>query len=144
MGRLSAVLVILSTLSTSLQAQSSPPVQAGSALVVANPLLVLLGLLAVVGLIFALAWLLRRVGVAGAYGGQAIKVLAAVNVGSREKVLLVDVGGKQLLLGVAPGRVSSLCEFAQPVVNADLPVTDDFRARFKQVLQRQERSDHEQ
>jgi len=66
------------------------------------------GLAVVLGLMLALAWLVRRfVQVPGAGKGQ-IQVLGGVSLGSREKAVLVNVDGRRLLLGVAPGRVQTL------------------------------------
>lgn len=78
----------------------------------------LLWLMVVVGLILALAWAARRFSVINALGGQGMKVLSALPVGNRERVVLVQVGDKQVLLGVAPGQVSLLHVFDEPVVPA--------------------------
>jgi flagellar protein FliO/FliZ len=67
------------------------------------------GLLAVLAMIFALAWLLRRFGTFSRLAPGRFRVLAAVSLGSRERVVLLQAGGKQLVLGVAPGRVETLC-----------------------------------
>lgn len=78
----------------------------------------LLGLAAVVLMILLLAWLMRRFSGLAVQQG-AIKVVAGLPLGSREKVVLVQVGErKQVLLGVAPGRISTLAEFDEPVVEA--------------------------
>ncbi|MBY4675954.1 flagellar biosynthetic protein FliO [Marinobacterium arenosum] len=88
------------------------PIDAGSVMQL------LLGLAAVVVMILLLAWLMRRFGGLAVQQG-AIKVVAGLSLGSREKVVLVQVGDrKQVLLGVAPGRVSTLAEFDEPVVDA--------------------------
>lgn len=108
----------------------------------ANPVSLVLGLAFVVLLIFLVAWLLRRMGAVSLVSGQAMKVVAALSVGPREKVVLVDIGGKQLLLGVAPGRVSHLHEFDQPVISNEGGV-GDFSAKLKQMMQGTNNSDQE-
>lgn len=102
----------------------------------ANPLLVLLSLLLVVGIILALAWLLKRIN-SNSFGlNQPMKVLSSVSLGGRERLLLVDVSGTQMLLGVSPGRVAQLHVFEQPVVVAGEAATAvDFSARLQQFLQ---------
>lgn len=109
----------------------------GSAVVTTNPLRVVFGLLLVVGLIFAVAWLLRRLSSVSMLAGQGMKVVATLSVGPREKVLLVDVGGQQLLLGVAPGRVSHLQSFEQPVIALDSQPSGEFSIKIKQLLNKQ-------
>ncbi|MCB1773573.1 MAG: flagellar biosynthetic protein FliO [Gammaproteobacteria bacterium] len=79
-----------------------------SPLSTANLVNTALGLVLVVGLMLALAWLVRRfVQVPGA-GKGLVQVLGGVSLGSREKAVLVRVEGHRLLLGVAPGRVQTL------------------------------------
>ena len=111
----------------------------GSGVVTTNPLSVVGGLLAVVLLIFFLAWLMRRVAGIPTMGGQQMKVVAALAVGAREKIVLVDVGGQQILVGVAAGRVSHLQSFEQPVL--DSPVgNSDFSSAMKKILQNNQTS----
>jgi len=67
-----------------------------------------LGLIAVLALMLALAWLVKRyVSVPGAGKGQ-VQVIGGVSLGPRERAVLVSVEGQRLLLGVAPGRVQML------------------------------------
>ena len=74
-----------------------------------------LGLVFVLGVIFLLAWLMRRVtGIQGSK--QHIKIVSAINVGTRERAVLVEVAGEQLLLGVASGQVRLLHKIANPIV----------------------------
>ncbi len=67
----------------------------------------LISLLLVVGLIGGLFVLLKRLQVRGGASG-AIRVLAAQSLGTRERAVLVEVAGRQVLIGVAPGRVQTL------------------------------------
>ncbi len=76
----------------------------------------LLGLMAVLAAIVGVAWLLRRVGNLPTGAQSVIRVLGGASMGARERVVLVQVGETQMLLGVAPGRVQALHVFAQPVV----------------------------
>ncbi len=117
------------------ESAASSALAAGDGLLTANPWQVIVSLFLVIGLILALAWLARRIGGASLVGGQHMKVLASMPVGTRERVLLIDVAGKQLLLGVAPGRVSCLHEFDQPVVDAGAGRPSEFANKMKQFLQ---------
>ncbi|EPJ45997.1 MAG: hypothetical protein OFPII_23370 [Osedax symbiont Rs1] len=76
-----------------------------------------LGLVAVLVVIFLLAWLMRRVtGLQNARGH--IKIISAINVGTRERAVLIEVAGEQLLLGVAAGRVNLLHKISTPIPTA--------------------------
>lgn len=67
-----------------------------------------LGLAVVIGLLLACLWLIRRLG--APRGGAAVKVVGAAAVGPRERVVLVELGERVLVLGVAPGSVTRLDE----------------------------------
>ena len=65
----------------------------------------------VIALILAIAWLYRRVG-QGALGlGSVIRIVSAVSLGNRDRIALVEVGDKFILLGISPGRINSLHVF---------------------------------
>jgi flagellar protein FliO/FliZ len=72
-------------------------------------------LLVVLAAIFAVAWLARRVRGIGNRVGNAIDVLADVPLGPKERAVLLKVGSEQVLIGVAPGRVSALHVLREPV-----------------------------
>jgi flagellar protein FliO/FliZ len=66
------------------------------------------GLAVVIAAIAGCAWLARRAGLAQASGGQLMKLVSALPVGAKERVVVVELGDQWLVLGIAPGRVSSL------------------------------------
>jgi flagellar protein FliO/FliZ len=82
-----------------------PALAAPSALAAGGQMLVSLAL--VVALIGGLFVLLRRLQLRTG-GAGSIRTLAAHSVGTRERVVLLEVAGRQLLVGVAPGRVQAL------------------------------------
>lgn len=107
---------------------SAQPVTSGSIVQVA------LSLLLVIAVIFGLAWLMRRMQAGAGFSSKGMKVVAMLPLSTRERVVLVDVGGRQLLLGVAPGRVSLLQSFDEPVLDAGASGGAEFRQRLKQAL----------
>ncbi|TNF35819.1 MAG: flagellar biosynthetic protein FliO [Gammaproteobacteria bacterium] len=80
------------------------------------------GLVVVIALILGLAWVLRKYGRLPVTNQVEMKVLGGLSLGTRERAVLVEVEGKRLLLGVAPGRIATLL------------VMDDDRSGFKQQL----------
>ena len=96
---------------------------------------VLLGLLFVVGLVFALAWLLKRVGQGSLVGSRQMKIVASLPLGTRERLALVEVGGQHILLGITPTSINTLHVFDEPV---DLESTaeegSDFATKLKDIL----------
>lgn len=110
------------------------PVKAAAPAVASNPLGMLWGLLFLLALVGAGWWLVRRAGGLQIQGGRGMRVVAALSVGAREKVVLVEIAGEQYLLGVAPGRVNLLHRFEQPI----MPTAaggDDFASKIRQVMQ---------
>lgn len=104
---------------------------------VGSLLQLLLGLLLVLGLIFAMAWLLRRVQQITPRGGQVIRLLSSQALGPRERLLLVQVGEEQLLLGLTAGRITPLHVLKTPVSLADhQPATPEFAQRLMEALGR--------
>ncbi len=77
----------------------------------------LLGLLLVIGLIFLLAWVVRRIQHSLPLKGsqQVISLLASQALGPRDRLLLVQVGKEQILLGLTPGTIVPLHVLQEPV-----------------------------
>lgn len=100
-----------------------------------------LGLLFIIGLIFLLGYLMRRLGPLAAQGGQHIRVLSSLPLGPRDRLMLVDVAGKQILLGASPGRISTLHVFDEPIADVPAPgaATGDFAQKLQALLKRENR-----
>lgn len=120
-------------------AAAAPVVVAGTG-VGAQLTQLVLGLLLVLGLIFALAWLLRRVQQTGArQGGQVIELISSRALGARDRLVLIQVGNEQILLGLTPGRITPLHVLKEPVpVPQGAPAaTSEFAKRLMDVLGQQ-------
>ncbi len=70
-----------------------------------------LWLMLVVGLILALAWFAKRFGGVQFRHHGSLKLLSALPLGNREKVVLMQAGDKYLLLGVTPSQINTLHVF---------------------------------
>ncbi|WP_414880698.1 flagellar biosynthetic protein FliO [Pseudomonas brassicacearum] len=95
-----------------------------------------LGLLLVLGLIFFLAWLLRRVQQAGPAGkGQVIDIVGTRALGPRDRLVLVQVGNEQILLGLSPGTITALHVLKEPVqVPSAEQASPEFAQRLMELL----------
>lgn len=69
---------------------------------------ILVSFLVVIGFIFFMAWLMRRSGRFGYGSGQIIKIISSMSLGMREKILVIEVGGENIVVGVAPGQIRTL------------------------------------
>ena len=79
-----------------------------------------LGLAFVVAMIFGCAWVARRFGLQQTGSGRLLKVVSSAMVGQRERVVVVEIGGQWLVVGVAAGQVRALHTMpAQTLPDAD-------------------------
>ncbi|MEJ8811098.1 flagellar biosynthetic protein FliO [Variovorax ureilyticus] len=83
-------------------AEAAPAVGAGGLLQAG------FGMVVVLGLIFLCAWLARRFGLQRFNGGNVVKVVSSSNIGQRERVVVVEVGGNWLVLGVTHSQINTL------------------------------------
>jgi len=67
-----------------------------------------MSLLVVLGVFFLCVWGLRKLSGVNINGTQKMRLLGGLSLGMREKVILLQVGKKQLILGVTPGRIETL------------------------------------
>jgi flagellar protein FliO/FliZ len=88
------------------------------------PLKVIFGLSVVLATIAGLAWLMKKFGQTKLSQQSIAKIVGGVNVGPREKVIVVEVAGRWLVVGVANGSVN-------PIANLDAPVRIDPLTSFQ-------------
>ncbi|WP_028917062.1 flagellar biosynthetic protein FliO [Pseudoxanthomonas sp. J35] len=102
-----------------------------------------LALLLVLGLILALAWLLRRLPGTGLRQAEGLRVVASLALGARERAVVVQVGAEQLLLGVSPGGVRLLHALPAPLPPPSAPPLPDLKKLpdFAQLLAQRLRKD---
>jgi len=66
------------------------------------------GLLLVIIAILGSAWAYRRFGNLTPVASDDLRVIGGVSMGSKERIVLMQVGDEQILLGVSPGRIQRL------------------------------------
>ena len=111
---------------------TTSPSSAGSLLQVVFGLLVVLGLLA------GALWFLKRMGGGRFAPGSVVKIVGGVSVGNRERVMVVEVADQWIVIGVAPGQVSTLATLPrqeQPAAQA-APGVPNFSAWLKQTIEK--------
>lgn len=67
-----------------------------------------MGLLVVLSVFFLCVWGVRKLSGLTVSGAEKMRVVGGLSLGMREKVILLQVGKKQLVLGVTPGRIETL------------------------------------
>ena len=97
---------------------------------------VTLALLGIIGLIFSISWFVKRFS-QGTFSANAhIKVLSAMPLGTRERIVLIDAGGQQLLLGITSTSINTLHVFETPIaVDSRVDGQSDFSRKLMSILQ---------
>ena len=75
-----------------------------------------IGLFVVVFCIVVLAWAAKKMRGFQSLADDSIKIISAMSMGARERILLLQVGEEQILIGVAPGKINKLHVLDKPVV----------------------------
>ena len=114
-------------------AASAPAVSAAGSL-----LQVFIGLVAVLLLIAATAWVAKRFGVARGGSSNLVQVIGSASVGTRERVVVVEVGESWLVVGVAPGSVNALATLPKGTLPSPTASTlgAPFAARLQQLIEK--------
>ncbi|WP_373293781.1 flagellar biosynthetic protein FliO [Alteromonas halophila] len=99
---------------------------------------IFLSLLLVIGIIFALAWVMRRFNVAHAGSGQ-MKVVASMVAGTKEKIMVIEVGDEQHLVGITPNHISHLSKLETHLKSKQSPPgsgggADQFKQKLVQAM----------
>ena len=80
-----------------------------------NVLQMLVGLAIVLGILVGGAMLLRRIGRFPASVDSPLRIVTGMSLGPRDRLVVVQVGEKQLLLGLSPGRIQTLHVLEAPL-----------------------------
>ena len=144
-----AVLLTVAPLSIGLAAEGTDMTAGGLGGADVSPLATLLRLAAALCVVLLVFWgcarLVRRLNGAGLVGGGAaqagLRVVGALSLGSRERLVLVQAGEEQLLLGVTATSIERLHLLPTPLsVPGDAPAgpfdSGDFRAKLLSAMQR--------
>jgi flagellar protein FliO/FliZ len=99
MSRRAALVVLPSTLIAETALAAAPTVG------MADLSGVILSLVLVVGFIFAAAWVVRRMPLKFTRATGPLKVLAALPLGPKERLVLVEARGEEILIAVSPAGV---------------------------------------
>ncbi|MEV4779673.1 flagellar biosynthetic protein FliO [Burkholderia sp. LMU1-1-1.1] len=98
-----------------------------------------LALLFVLALLVGGAWFLKRFGPRNLGGaGGTVKLVGSLSLGTRERILVVEVGEQWIVVGASPGRMNALAtmprqENSEAAVPATLQ-TANFAEWFKQTI----------
>ena len=128
---LNPALALAETVATAVSAAPTAQGNGMNAMTIMN---VFGSLIIVLGLLFGLAWLYKKLAIK-LPGSSHIKIISSVMLGPRERILVIEVQGKQRVLGVTSNQITMLFELDEPL--ADDPAAPDWRTQLQALLQKQ-------
>jgi flagellar biosynthetic protein FliO len=97
-----------------------PPVAMPAGSSTGSLLQTLSALIVVLAVLGALAWFLKRYGPKVGGGNANLRVVGSLNLGGRERIVVVEVGNEWIVVGASPGRINALATMPrQDVQNGD-------------------------
>ncbi len=104
---------------------------------------VTVALVIVLAVLFAAAWAMRQFKLFNRPGQGVLEVVQGINLGPKERAVLIKINERRLLLGVAPGCVNLLLELpadsnagADKSATGPVPPIDPNTPNFKALLKR--------
>lgn len=104
----------------------------------------ILGLIIVLICIVALAWFAKRMNRLQSSTGGMLKIIGGISMGSRERIVLLQVGSEQLLVGVSPGRINTLHVLEAPLDNVDVNSEKTFATNLAEAVLRKNSASYRQ
>jgi len=108
----------------------APPLSVGSVAQLA------LSLAAVIALILAVSWVLKRMKLGAVHGRGEIAIIDQLALGPRERIVLVRVGESQVLIGVGTGGITGLTPLATPISIRNPADSAAFADRLRDFMKR--------
>ena len=79
----------------------------------------IVALVFVLALLIGLAWFMKRYGPKAMGGNARMRVVSSLNLGGRERIVLIEVADQWIVVGASPGRVNALATL--PRQEGDVP-----------------------
>jgi flagellar protein FliO/FliZ len=95
-----------------------------------------LSLIAIVALILAISWVLKRLKLAGPRGSGQIAVIGELCIGPRDRIVLIRVGESQVLVGIGASGPVALTPLATPIALTEAGKTTTFSERMRELVRR--------
>jgi len=130
------ILLIIATPLSAEPAKTSLEIGAASQDLAGSMFKVIGGLFLVILAIFGSAWFYKRFATIQTVSNDALKVIGGIAVSQKDRVVLIQVGDEQLLVGVSPGRVQTLHVLNKPieVVSSEHKVKADFSSQLSSAI----------
>ncbi len=106
------------------------------------------GLAVVLATLALFAWAMKRYGPRPGAGAAGLRIVGALNLGGRERIIVVEVGDQWIVVGASPGRVNALATMPKQqldvapatlhpaTLHPDAPSASSFAEWLKQTIEK--------
>ena len=116
------------------EVSSSSTLKSHTEIGASNYIQMLLGLFFIIAFIFIVAWLIKRMGTMSPSHSNNLKVVAGLNVGQREKIIVLQVMDEQLLVGVTPSNIQLLSKLENPIIDKAGSSLNGFQGKLQSAI----------
>jgi flagellar protein FliO/FliZ len=124
-GHLALVLLAIQQSAVAAELNSAP--QTGGAMRVAFGLMIVLAVMALI------AWAVNRIGPGNIGSSSAARIVGGVSVGNRERVVVIEVADRWIVVGVAPGQVNGIANIDIGAAHLSVQQTRDIQIASNQT-----------
>ena len=121
----------------------SVPVQPMAAASAGSLMQTIFGLTVVLAMLALFAWAMKRFGPRQSAGAAGLRIVSALNLGGRERIIVVEVGDQWIVVGASPGRVNALAtmprqltDTAPATLHPHAPSASSFAEWLKQTIEK--------
>ncbi|SEG34752.1 flagellar protein FliO/FliZ [Vibrio hangzhouensis] len=97
-------------------------------------------LVLVIGVILALAWVLKRMKVPSLVNQQGLKIVRQIPVGTKERIAIVQAGEEQFLVGITSHSIQLISKLEQPLDEAEM-AQPAFASQLSKLMKKQNSHD---
>ncbi len=88
----------------------------------------------VIGFFALFAFLMRRYQGFGHTPDNGLAIVASLSLGTRERLVVIQAGQKQVLLGITQSQITSLSELEEPLMSPEPGNPESFKANLDKIL----------
>ena len=103
----------------------------------------IVALVFVLALLIGLAWAMKRYGPKALGGNSKMRVVSSLNLGGRERIVLIEVADQWIVVGASPGRINALAtlprqegDLPPPAAAQNGPAAANFSEWLKQTIEK--------
>lgn len=95
----------------------------------------------IIALILIISYGLKRFTIMGNTKHNHLKILHILPIGTKEKIILIQAGDQQILIGATQHQLQTLHHFEKPIITAeDMKKNKNFTQQFRAVLQQRQQT----